>query len=306
MSIKKISIGVDRSDLAENALAWTLNLAADTNASVEVIATWRMPLICQLPGPIKGLPTPHYMAQETAKTLDSIVNEITNRIGSAVAVEQTTAEGKPGPTLVALANESDLLVVGRTGYGKRHGLSRIAEVVLGSTARHCIHESPIPIATIPSGAKWAPSPHVVLGVDGSTGSLAALDWALSELPRTSTVHVVRAFEPWVGDGLVPQDLIGHDELQRHIEAETQTWVDQSFQRPATNLDNAPTVAAVIATPQHALTNAERTPDLIILGERGRTAAAAMVVGSVSDYMVRYSQCPVVIVPDRKARTVQNQ
>ena len=298
MSIKSISIGLDRSDLAEDALVWTLCLAAETNASVQAIATWQMPLICQLPGPIKGLPTPQYMAQETAKTLDNIVNETTNHTGSAVAVEQITAEGKPGPTLVAVAKGSDLLVVGRTGYGKRHGLSRIAEVVLGSTARHCIHQSPVPVATIPSGARWTPAPNVVLGVDGSTGSLAALDWALSELPSNSTVHVVRAFEPWVGDGLVPQDLIGHDELQRHIEAETQTWVDQSFQRPATNLETAPTVAAVIATAQHALTNSEPTPDLIVLGKRGRTAAAAMVLGSVSDYTVRYSQCPVIIVPDR--------
>lgn len=295
MTINKMTVGIDSSELAETALTWTIAAAAQNNASVDAVATWEMPLIAKLPKRIQGLPTPEFMTTQASKALAETIDRVTRKTAHAVSVKQRIIEGKPGPALVNEAASSDLLVVGRTGYGKRHGLARFAELTLGSTAKHCVNNSPTPIATIPSGATWTSAPSVVVGVDGSPGSLAALDWALTELPATSTVNVIRAFEPWIGDGLVPQDLIGEEQLQRDVQDETQAWIDS---RIGQLKSPHPTVAlqVVIATAQHAILNPGYRTDLIVVGKQSRNPITAMVLGSVSDYAVRYAQCPVVVVP----------
>ena len=37
-------------------------------------------------------------------------------------------------------------------------------------------------------------------------------------------------------------------------------------------------------------------DLIVTGNRGQSAARRTILGSVSDYVVHHSQCPVCVVP----------
>jgi nucleotide-binding universal stress UspA family protein len=36
-------------------------------------------------------------------------------------------------------------------------------------------------------------------------------------------------------------------------------------------------------------------DLVVVGTRGRSAAGRMLLGSVSDHVVRHAQCPVLVV-----------
>lgn len=295
MTITKITVGVDSSEDAETALTWAIAAAGKTNATVEAVATWQMPLISKLPKRIEGLPTPEFMSAQATTTLAKTVEHATGQTACSVSIQQRIIKGKPGPTLVDAAATSDLLVVGRTGYGTRHGIARFAELTLGSTAKHCLNNSPVPIATIPAGSEWVSAPTVLVGVDGSAGSLAALDWALTELPATSTINVIRAFEPWIGDGLVPQDLIGEEQLQRDVHDETRDWIDSRIDK----LNSPhPTVAldVVIATAQHAILNPGYRTDLIVVGKQSRNPITAMVLGSVSDYAVRYAQCPVVVVP----------
>jgi len=292
MTLTTIVSGIDPSPLAHSALRWSRDLADCTNATLRVVGVWQMPLIGLLPLPLDGLPTPEFMAEQCSTMIQSTIEE------TGTAPEEVLClEGKPGPTLVEVAADASLLVVGRTGQGKRRGLSRFAEVMLGSTARHCVHHSEIPVATLPAEAQWPQSkPVAVVGLDGSPNSVHALEWALAALPADTSFHIVRAFTPWLGDGLTPLDLVNDATLISTFQVETAGWVDAAVSRVGAQLTYDPEVHVTIGGGIEALLGSDLQPDVIVVGERGHTGISAKVLGSVADHVVRHAPCPVVVVP----------
>lgn len=293
MSLKTVAVGIDRSPAAANALRWAIGFAATSHASVRAVSTWQMPFIGVLPGPVEGLPSIETMADLCSMTLSDVVTAV----APEAELTSVVVEGKPGPALLEATTDADLLVVGRTGQGRRSTIQRVTQIVLGSTARHCIHHAQIPVATVPEDWEWLGPETVVVGVDGSASSLAALEWALANAPASATLRVVRAFVPWVGDGLTPFDLINDRPLHDAFRQETQDWVDAAIKQQGLTVNQPPLVDVKIGNARDVLANREYEADLIVVGERGHTGVAAMVLGSVSDHLVRYASCPVVVVPD---------
>ena len=82
-------------------------------------------------------------------------------------------EGDPRSALLEAADERDvdLVVVGPRGGGS-HSHARH----LGSVTHHLIHHIERPLAAIPPAALFVKPVTIVVGVDGSEGSLHALDW----------------------------------------------------------------------------------------------------------------------------------
>ena len=292
MTLTTIVSGIDPSPLAHSALRWSRDLATGTNATLRVVGVWQMPLIGLVPLPLDGLPTPEFMADQCNTMIQSTIQE------TGTAPEEVLClEGKPGPTLVGASTDASLLVVGRTGQGKRHGLARFAEVMLGSTARHCVHHSDSPVATVPADAQWPQSkPVAVVGLDGSPNSVHALEWTLASLPADTTLHIVRAFAPWLGDGLTPLDVVDDTSLVDTFQVETTGWVDAAVSRVGAQLTHDPEVHVSIGSGIDALLGSGLQPDVIVVGERGHTGISAKVLGSVADHVVRYAPCPVIVVP----------
>jgi len=139
---------------------------------------------------------------------------------------------------------------------------------------------------------------IVVGVDGSEHSHRALEWAIREAARWgATVTVLHAWR----FGVSPTDP-NAAEATREIGRAAQHLVDHevAFACEA-GIDAAGVV--VFDGAARALTDAAADADLLVVGSHGRGAVAATILGSVSQACVRHARCPVVVVPDTAAVTV---
>ncbi|KRE78672.1 universal stress protein [Arthrobacter sp. Soil763] len=131
---------------------------------------------------------------------------------------------------------------------------------------------------------------IVVGVDGSGPSLAALHWALKEARlRSGQVHIVTAWHyPVIGDaaGRAP-DHEAFGESARLVHAEALRQADGA---------GVPVTGGVVeGHPAHALLRAAEDADLLVVGSRGHGGFADMLLGSVSSHAVHHARCPVLVV-----------
>ena len=139
---------------------------------------------------------------------------------------------------------------------------------------------------------------VVVGVDDSPGSAAALQWALEEaaLRNTELVVVNGWFPPALAIPLwaVPEQPFRIEEFEDDSKHLIDTMVDKALgaaPRPPPAIVRHP----VRDTPAKALLDTASEADLIVVGSRGRGGFKGLLLGSVSQQIVNHAPCPVVVV-----------
>lgn len=132
---------------------------------------------------------------------------------------------------------------------------------------------------------------IVVGVDGSVPSRAALRWALDQARLAGArVRAVIAWEvpSYTGWGPVPHEDFGAAAGKLLAEAV----------RDALGFD-APEVevleTALPGHPAQVLIDASAHAALLVVGSRGHGAFAGTLLGSVSQLCVQHAHCPVVVV-----------
>ncbi|WP_189216239.1 MULTISPECIES: universal stress protein [Streptomyces] len=135
---------------------------------------------------------------------------------------------------------------------------------------------------------------VIAAVDGSEGSLRALDWAAAAAGARGAplrvVHVRRDAlpAPWAQLEVlasVPPDPVDDEVL------------DRARARLADRADPSTVAyAGLTGAPEAALSELGRSAQLLVLGSRGRGGFAGLVLGSSSMAAARDAECPVVVVP----------
>src|SRR5918996_1945776 len=151
---------------------------------------------------------------------------------------------------------------------------------------------------------------IVVGVDGSAPSLAALRWAADEAKlRDARLVAVHAWvfippAPLAEPGLGPipaADLPAQLEAQRDAaEAEFRAEIEEAFSgAPPVEIERKLTEE----DPREALEKESKSADLVVIGSRGRSGIAAALLGSVSKHVVDHAACPVVVIkgpqPDQR-------
>ncbi len=150
---------------------------------------------------------------------------------------------------------------------------------------------------------------IVVGVDGSAGSDAALRWALEEAKlRGVSLRVVHVYQlPQLPlDGVVMGapgllESAGSQEdaerLRAASEAEARRVVEEALARAGTAAASVETErAAIEGPPADSLIGAGRDAELLVLGSRGRGGFAGLLLGSVSQQCAQHPSCPLVILP----------
>lgn len=135
---------------------------------------------------------------------------------------------------------------------------------------------------------------VVVGVDGSATSKAALRWAAGQARATgSRLLAVTTWEmpalaygsglPYLGD----LDLAGGG----------RRTLDAALAEAADAVEDLMVSSVVVEGPAGFVLLAEAAhAELLVVGTRGHGGVAGLLLGSVSEHCVAHSPCPVVVVP----------
>ena len=143
---------------------------------------------------------------------------------------------------------------------------------------------------------------IVVGVDGSEASHEALRFAVAEArlrdARVVAVHVWAFIPPTpIGDpGMMPMpagDYPGQLEAERAAaEAELEGALAAAFPGGTPGEVEARLAEGDAA---EALVDEAEGAELLVVGSRGRSGIASVLLGSVSRHVVSHAPCPVVVV-----------
>lgn len=132
---------------------------------------------------------------------------------------------------------------------------------------------------------------ILVGVDGSAESRAAVDYAV-DLARETGRDLFLAFvtEPPIPVELVPDE--GPDELRQWAE-NVLSGMAQRAARTGIGVETA----VLSGAPAETLASAARAGaiDLVVVGHRGRNAVARALLGSVADRLAQISPKPLLVV-----------
>ncbi len=134
------------------------------------------------------------------------------------------------------------------------------------------------------------SRRIVVGVDGSASSKAALAWALGQARLTSSiVDAVIAWEhPAISGQRVPVFIDWEDLATRAI---TEAITEVAGWPPPAELQ----YHVVEGNPAGALLAAATAADLLVVGSRGHGGFVEALLGSTGQQCVHHATCPVVVL-----------
>jgi nucleotide-binding universal stress UspA family protein len=143
---------------------------------------------------------------------------------------------------------------------------------------------------------------IVVGMDGSEGSIEALRFAIEEARlRGATLKAVSAWHvpPAVyGAGwLAPADA-DLDEYRKLAESALSRSLEAAG-ASAAGVDVAPVVRE--GQPSDVLLEEAHTAELLVVGTRGLGGFKGLLLGSVSQQVAHHAACPVVVVPPADKR-----
>lgn len=274
--MQTVVVGVDGSGEARKALEWSAQAA--NSAGLELVAV-------RVFDPAQAdVPSEDSAAEREAQR--SELQEHCSALPLPTDVRTAVVTGDAADALLTAADEhdADLLVVGERGAGG------FANLHIGSVAHHLAHHATRPLALIPAGSAGRAG-HLVLGVDGSPGSRAAVDLCADLATGLGvSVTAVHAFEPFVE--WLPQN--DPDSWRRRAEHDAEEWVQPI-------VDAGVTVDVVIdrdINPAGAIARAvdEHPNATAVVGTRGLGGFIGLRLGRVPLQLVHQHAAPVIVVP----------
>ena len=137
---------------------------------------------------------------------------------------------------------------------------------------------------------------VLVGVDGSDESDAALDWATGEaVARRCSLRVVHAFI-WPLLTHVPLGPSPYGPPEGGLRAAAERIVDEAVRRAAAGSPGlAVDGALVTGSAGTVMLSESEHAQLVVVGSRGLGGFAGLLLGSVSGHLAAHAPCPVVVL-----------
>jgi nucleotide-binding universal stress UspA family protein len=139
---------------------------------------------------------------------------------------------------------------------------------------------------------------IVVGLDDSPASVAALRWATRQALLTGDrMRVVQVWTSPTSELVDVADMHGSAVREAHLQ-DTRARATRTVTQTLSSLDVEPTWSLEImdGAPGPALVHSSRSARMLVLGTREHVGWRRAITGSVSHYCVSHAKCPVVVVP----------
>ncbi|GAB2802108.1 universal stress protein [Streptomyces chlorus] len=287
---KPIVVGVDPDPDKRVALAWAADEADRRHLPLTLVYAQGEPV----PGfREKGSP-PSWEKwwEELHTTGNDVLERASAFVESRCPDVETSAvlsEGHPAWVLAEHSHHATQVVVGSWHLGAARELFSSAAVALPLTAHAAC---PVVVVREPEHTTQQP-PYLVVGVDGSPHSAAAVDFAFEEASSRGTG--LRALYVWHTPLLgVLDEGATLQECRRLL---SETVAGRTAAHPEVELRHE----VMKGHPVQELTEASTHALGLVVGMRGRGGFSGMRLGSVSQGVLHHARCPVFMVPYKRER-----
>lgn len=270
---RPVIVAVHADDASVPSLQWAARSAGARGSTLEALMAWELP---EVQG--RSLDAAPAADRGVIADLRWVLKDLIDRSGISadpgLEVVTTVFEASAKVALVSAASRAALLVLGAPQH---------ATVLAALSARRRIAtHAPCPVAVVPvpgnqfdtaiSGDRF------VVGMDGSSQSIAALAWACAEADRRGLPVQVLA----VG---------AQDAIPARVE---QAIAAQQTEHPATIIS----LTTSGGDPGEVLAKESLGAEALVLGQHGNGWLSRRLpsLGSVSRWCVVHPVCPVVVVP----------
>lgn len=271
-----IVVGVIDAEASRSALDWAVRYARATNAELEMLS---------VVGAAVGASGEHELLASISRSAEeSLGREAEAAAASGVPARARVEHGDPVDLLLEASKSAQLVVIGGEpgGHGRRgrHG-TRIA------AGAAC------PVVVVPD-IDLSDRRGIVVGVDGSETSDAAIEFAAAEAARSGEpLTLVSAWVPVA----VPGDFGAYPDLYlTDLEGIAQDTVDRVRDRvQAAHPQLEIHVHAGEGEPSRLIGEQAQTARLTVVGSHGRGALARFLLGSVSEEVVSHLVAATAVV-----------
>jgi nucleotide-binding universal stress UspA family protein len=290
-----VVIGIDGSEHSRLVVEWGVAEAGRRRLPVRLVHAMTWPPYSLPVAPGMALPQVDDDLRAAAEAVLADFRAQARDLAPDVEVTTHAEVGTPAQVLLGQSERAALAVVGSRGLGGFTGM------LLGSTAVEVSAHAACPVVVVRSWGQSGPGAGVVVGVDGSEVSEAAVGFAVEAASLRGTGLL--AMHAWrdvaVDAATVPIAVVTdreevREEAERTLAECLAGWTEKF---PDVRIERR----LVRDHPAHALITAARDAQLVVVGSRGRGGFRGLLLGSVSHAVLHHASCPVAVVRARRVR-----
>lgn len=289
----RIFCTTDLTDYANQGIRYAASLARTLNARLYICTIIDPVPLVYAEGLMDSAEYEKKMEQKAMAKLSAIME------GCDLPWEGVVRIGHPASKIAELADafEADLVITTtRPGSG-------LKKFFLGSTSEELIRTARMPLLILRDGnygsckADQPVSPkRILVGCDFSYHATLALQYTVSLAEEfQSELHIAHVVTENKYKSLMAEPPADRRSCQQEYMAELKNRL--AAQMPSDSGEKAPHTAVLLGDPhkelrKYAIANAM---DMVILGSRGVSLTESLLIGSVTDRLMRESPCPVLSV-----------